>query len=479
MSVRHHKLSGMDISAIGFGQSIAGLLVDGVEATPYTGATLKMDRDRGVVLEIPYIEQDETRQFSHVNDWFMNKTPPTNMYLMTPDGNIGLFGNRWRGHVITGGITLGKVMPGETLLGPCEAPLNKPLILNEVSSRIDGLQAWTRIKSINQAPRIDSTNLIQSIDVNIATVESKSWRQGEATLHFRSEWKTDRPIEGYEGGLNIDDGTVLVSSFPEERPFFEHLVEQRKVAGLLTLLSGGPIHFRQHKVSAKSIVLRALSGDIYHRSPRIPLISADTVREFDMPRPSISDLNWILSDFDQVGVSGLEQWAAGYEKWKRFILPAAGVFGRRGLYLEDVIVSLSYSIEAAGQIIGPRPGEENTYFNRNRPTTSTFVYRCLESLDVDWGPIAPNLCALARAIANTYNSIKHYDRGDFPAPDVQRVIGVVLRFTARLLALYIIDDTGDLLTDYRKERALLRAHNIFEQSDIRFDETGKPTSSTG
>lgn len=468
----------MDIELLGLGQTIAGLLIDGDDATPYTGATLKLEPDRGVVIEIPYFERDDKNQFSHVNDWFMTRTPPKNMYLKTLDGEIGLFGNRWRGHATKGHASLGKVMPGETLLGPCEAPLDEPLVLTEVCSQIDGLQAWTRLKSVSHVSKTDSSNLIRAVDVNIAVAESESWTQGDATLRFQTDWKTKYPEENKEGGLHIDDRTVLVSTFPEERPFADHLVEHRKVADLLSLLSGGPIHFRQHRVSAKSIVFRTIGGSIYQQSPRIPLISAATVREFDAPRPPTTDLNWMLSDFEQVGATGLERWAAGYEKWKRFILPAAGVFGRRGLYFEDVIVSLSSSIEAAGQIMGLRPGEEDTYW-RNRPTTSTYVYRCLEMLGIDWGTTASNFQALARAVANTYNDIKHADRGDFPHPDVQYVVSVVLRYMARLLALHIVDDTGGLLSTFREERALLRLHNILEQSGIKFDESGKPRPALG
>lgn len=463
----------MGIETFATGDSITGLLVDGAELTPYTGATLKMEPARGVIVEIPFIENDSSGQFNHVSDWFMTQSPPANMYLLTPDGNIGLFGNRWKGHAVQNSVTLGKVMPRETVLGPCEASLNETLVLNEVCSQIDGLQAWTQMKSLKHVPHIDSNNLVQDLDVKATTVKSEAWTQGEATLYFHTSWKTAHAAEGFEGGLSINDETILVSAFPDERPFPDHLAEHRKVVSLLTLLSGGPIQFRGHQVSAQSIVLRTLSGEIYARSPRVPLISAYTVRELEMQKPSISDLNWMLADFDSVGTSGLERWAAAFEKWKKFILPSVGVLGRRQPYIEDVITTLSFSIEAAGQIIGVRPEEEQTYY-RGRPTTSTYVFRCLEVLGVDWGALAPDLCALAQAISKVYNGIKHFNSGDFPDPDVQHVISVVLRYTVRLLALYIMDESGKLLTIYRGKRSLLRAHNIFEQSEVRFDAQGNP-----
>jgi hypothetical protein len=49
------RLAVMAVSGLEFGDSLAGLLVDGVEETPYTGATLKMRAGDGVVVEVPYL----------------------------------------------------------------------------------------------------------------------------------------------------------------------------------------------------------------------------------------------------------------------------------------------------------------------------------------------------------------------------------------------------------------------------------------
>src|SRR5699024_9123624 len=180
----------MEIESLEFGQSVAGLLIDGVDDTPYTGATLKLERRRGAVVEIPFIEQDEQNQFSHVSDWCNTTNPPLNMYLETPDGRIGLFGNHWDGHRLSGGVSLGKIRPREVLIGPCEAPLDTPLDLDKVHSRIDGLQVWTGLQSVTHVPSTDSNGFTQSLSVNAERKHSESWRQGDATLHFQSTWKT-------------------------------------------------------------------------------------------------------------------------------------------------------------------------------------------------------------------------------------------------------------------------------------------------
>lgn len=58
----------MAIDSLEFGDSLAGLLVDGVEETPYAGATLKLVSPGGVRVEVPYISYDETGQFRHVQE---------------------------------------------------------------------------------------------------------------------------------------------------------------------------------------------------------------------------------------------------------------------------------------------------------------------------------------------------------------------------------------------------------------------------
>lgn len=282
--------------------------------------------------------------------------------------------------------------------------------------------------------------------------------------------QTSRPEDTVNTGLNIADGTVLVTRFPSPRPFSDHLAEQRKVANLLTLVSGAPINFRQHKVAASSIVTLSVGGTVLAH-PRVPLFSVDTVRDFSQPPPGKDDLKGFLSHFADVGAAGMTRWAREHERWKRFILPAVGVLGRKGAFVEDVIVSLSMSIEAAGQIIGARAGEEETH-HRGKATTATNVYRCLHALGVEWGDFATDNVALARAVAKAYNDIKHFDRGEFPEPDVSHLVSVIARYIVRLLALYIIDESGVLLADLRRERALWRLHRLREGYGITFGKDG-------
>lgn len=456
-----------------FGESVAGLLVDGVDGTPYTGATLRLERERGVIVEVPYIHYDETGQFTHVDEWFQTQTPPQNLILTTPSGWVGLYGIRWHGTSVRAGVSLGKLRPSETLLGRYEGPLDEPFRVREARSEIDGLREWTRFYGIDSEPETDENGLTQGLVVRVRSGGETTWQQGEATMKLVTQWRTDHPEEDPHGGLNIAESVVLTSSFPTSRPFTDHLAEQRKVVSLVTLLAGRPVHFRRHQVADEMIVMRSMGNTILSR-PREDLISRHTVREFEQPRPKRDDFDELLARLPEIGEAGLSTWAERYEAWRRFILPAVGVLGRQGAFAEDIIISTSMSIEAAGQIIGVREGEEPTYKRDGGTTTATNVYRCLHLLDVKWGEIAPDHISLARAVANTYNDIKHFDRGEFPDAPVSLLISIITRMIVRLLALHILDDSGALLTEHREERAMWRVQQWSETYRLTFNERGKP-----
>ena len=459
-----------------FGQSIAGLLVDGVDGTPYTGATLRLEPERGVIVEVPYIHRDETGQFTHVDEWFRTQTPPQNLVLTTPSGWVGLYGIRWQGTSVRSGVSLGQLRPSETLLGRYEGPLDQPFVIREARSEIDGLREWTRFFGIDSEPETDENGLTQGLHVHVRSGGEASWQQGEATMKLVTQWHTDHPEGDPHGGLNIAEKVVLTSTFTTPRPFADHLNEQRKVISLVTLLAGRPVHFRKHQVTDELIVNRS-AGNTILSHPRKDLISSHTVREYEQPQATRRDFDELLARLPEIGERGLTAWATQYEPWRRFILPAVGVLGRRGAFTEDVIISTSMSLEAAGQIIGVRDGEEPTYTKYGKTTTATNVYRCLQLLDVKWGSIAPDHVSLAKAVANTYNDIKHFDRGEFPDASVSRVISTITRMIVRLLTLHIIDESGQLLKNYREDGAMWRVQRYSEVYHLTFNERGKPVFS--
>lgn len=464
----------MGITSLTPGQSYVGLLIDGVTGTPYTGATLRME-DRGPVVDVPYIYRDETGQFAHVDEWFQTQTPPKNLILHTPDGVIGLYGIRWRGHSVRSGVSLGQLTPSETLLGRYEGPLGEPFKVAEARSVVDGLRQWTRLYGITSDREVGEDGS-EGLVVRVTTGVESTWQQGEATMSLVSDWRTAAPEIDPHGGLNISAQPVLVSRFPEPRPLNDHVAEQRKVVHLLTLISGSPIHFREHRVGDEQIVVRSVGGTVLGR-PKVEVISSHTVQGYAQPRPKKSALDRMLTRFSDAGEAGMLRWNEQYEPWRKFILPAVGDFGRAGSFVEDTIISMSMSLEAAGKIIGERPGEDATY-ERDRPITATQVYRCLDVIGVSWGEIGSN-AGIARGIARTYNSIKHFNGGEYPDPTVSYLVSGIAKMIVRLMTLHLLDESGSLLAQYREVGAMRDLEDRAVRYRLAFDSRGDTVSTGG
>lgn len=439
------------VEQLGVGQSLAGLLVDGVQGTSYVGANLRLHETRGLLIEIPFEAYDETGQFTHVRKWFDSHTPPENLLFRSTDGPILLFGLRWSGHSYPSGLAagLGTIRVGEAVLNSRDGALTDPLLVKQLRSWLDRLNQWTGLTTVSKEVTSDPDGRVsraRRYTVIVESVEAVTWQQDDATLALETTWRSAEENDHLGRRHVIADDVVLESSFPEARSFDDHLVEQRKVANLLVLLYGSQVSFRRHRLRDERFVERFSSGETID-TPFVDVISGRTVRDWAQPMPASTERP--IAFLTQIGPDGLATWAANYDPWKRFVLPAANAFGRRDVLVEETVMSTSTSLEAAGQLIGIRDNEETTYGRNGRPTTATHVYRCLHLLGITWPEHIDGIEGLARAIADNYNTIKHADRGGFPDARHSILVSHINRWIVRLLALHLTGKGDDLLKDYR------------------------------
>ncbi len=462
----------MALESLNFKSSVLGLLIDGDPETPYLAGRLDMVKPQGAIVEIPYLHHGNTDQFAAVRAWFSTRTPPKNMVLKTSEGDISLYDVEWSSHAVkTGqGISTGRVRPREVVLGRRDGDLSEPLLIAEVRSKIDGLRELSGFTAVSRDRERDSDGKMQKLIVEVQSVASIEWRQGDATMMLQTDWRTAGPEAPEDPSFGIFDSVVLDSRFSAPVGFAEHLAEQRKVVQLLILLFDGPIRFRQHRVRDASFSVRVGPNRPLHH-PFLELISRSTVADFAEEYPSEASLQQPLVYLGQVGEEGLARWGKAHAEWRRFILPAAGVLGRKGAFIEDQVASLSMALEAASGIIGKRQGEETTYRGKSR-TSATNFYRCLHLIDSDWGERVVDLVGLSRACADTYNGIKHFDRGEFPDAEQSYVISLVLRHMVRMLSLHLLDPSGALLRGMREESSPWRIRQLLEDFELKILEDG-------
>jgi hypothetical protein len=463
----------MAIEKLTLGDRLTGHLVDGIPGTPYQAAILELSEQYGVRVEVPYVSYDEAGQFKHVQEWFRDEAAPTNLVLHTADGPVSFFGNRWTGHSENMGrnVSLGKLSPAETVLSLRDGDLADELRVQTVRSRLDGLNEWTRLTATTDEHETDEEHRVQAVTYRLCSPEEVNWRDGKATLSLRAEWTVAEHTDGYNRAVEFSDNVVLESRFDDgPRSFFDHFVAQRKIASLLVFLYGSQISFREHKVQDERFASRLMGGKVYNH-PFVELISDRTVRERFTPVPSRKELGRAIAHLQQIGPDGLAEWSEQYDAWSRFILPSAGVLSRKRAYIEDRVISTSMSLEAAGTMIGERPGEKETY-GRDRPSTATNIYRCLDLLQITWGKYVASNVGLARAIANNYNDVKHADRGDFPNSEHTYLVSSTNSLLVRLLALDLTGKGDELLEPYRKGDELWDLQQRFDSVGVRVTEKG-------
>lgn len=428
----------MAVEPFEFGDAMVGLIADGIRDTPYVSGVLTYDEKKGVRVEVPYHPDPSIEQYSTERGWFSGEELPTNVEVKLQKGEVSLFDchrSRTTENIMRGWAT-GEIAAHEVVLRGRDGEQSDQLTVKQVRSHIDGLSEWTRFSSVKQTHETDDNAMIKKLTIEVETVDTLSWKHGDATLTLTSHWIAGSPDEGTQ----IQDSIVLESEFDEPRPFADHIAEQRKVVQLMSLLFGCGIRFRRHLIRDERFPFRMGDGSTLYL-PYVETYSDSTRRDISEPKPTRAQLTNVIARVQTLGVEGLERWGAINEDWNRVILPMVGVLGRLA-FVEDVVVNAAMSLEAAGQILGVVEGEEKSY-HRGNPTTATWMYRCVYSLRLDWSGIAESPMAVGRGIANFYNDIKHYGRGEFPDPEETYLIRIVAAVVVRLTVMNAVDSTGE------------------------------------
>ena len=461
-----------------FGDSITGLLVDCENDSFYVGATLRLTHDEGVVVEVPYVLDGEVQNFARVRKWFENREIPSALVLLTTNGAIGLYENRWRSYNEAFGYSvasIGRFCPSYSVLGVTLRGSLESLAVGEIASWFDGLNVWSPVSALSENPIMDERGCAESLEIKTGSNQIATWSQGGARMELRTTWEGRSTQDGYKQRIFVDGNVSLVSKFESgAKAAADHLYEHQKFKDFMTFIFGRQLSFRRHCLRDENVSARFVSGsDVTHISS-VEFVSADTVREKVEPIPDMKGLRYPIASLGEIGVEGLERWANLYDEWERFILPSANVLGRKGGIVEDSIISTCMSIEAAASKLESVEGEECVGARRGQCNVpiAVCVYRCLTVLDVRWPDQIESVEGLSRAIAAVYNSIKHASRGSFPDGVRVRVVSKINEMIVRLLAVYVAGAGDAVFPRYRQSMELLSIAQILSAYDCRIRDDG-------
>ncbi|MEU3494471.1 hypothetical protein ABZ747_13405 [Kitasatospora cineracea] len=414
------------------GEIVSGILVDGLDGTPYVPASLIYDVESGVRVEVPYLHSPIADQFAQCASWFTGNSLPGNLLLLSPEGPISLFECRPSGHrfALPSGAAVGKIRPAYAVMKERDGDLHSPFAVECFESEIDGALEWSRMTAISTVHGVDENGRLNSFLMEVKSPDVVSWEQGNATMELHFDWSTSAP----KGNFAVTERVVLRSSFGEGMPPEDHLREHRKVASLLAMCFGYPVVARRYRVRDSRFTERSLDGTSMG-NPFVDVVVNRAHRDSLQPKPKREDLQLPFSDLQEIKAAGLKQWSDNYDKWARFILPSVSALGRRGAVIENIVVNSCMGLEAAGSIFGFTDGEEVTRQSNGRETVSTYIFRCIVKSEVDIQGISTCAAGLARALANNYNTIKHYDRGQFPDATQTHLLGIISLIISRAISV--------------------------------------------
>ncbi|MFD7841168.1 hypothetical protein [Streptomyces sp. NPDC059761] len=453
---------------LSFGDSLAGLLIDGKDHTPFIAATLTYTESRGIKVEVPYVHGAQTDQFSEPDTWFDTAAPPRNLGFVTRGGIISLFGCRYSGHSMAfgHGYSVGVITPESVVLKSNGGDFDSELKVLRLKSEIDGIAEWSKLQSLRYTPEADESGRLTKFTLTAESPEKFRWIQGGATLTIANNWETFQSGPG----ISVSEWGSLESEFSEPRTIGEHLNEQRKIIALLTLVFGCAIRFRRHDVYDERFAERDLSGRLIGHS-YYSLVSAKTFRDNALPKLEKRASLDVIASMDAIGIGGLLGWNSVHEKWKRAINPAVSALSRSGAEVETLAVNAAISLEAAGSLIGPMDGEPGAR-NGGKPTMAAFVFRCLASSGIDFSRVSENIAGLARAISTNYNTIKHFDRGEFPRASETYFASEVSLLTIRVLVANLAKFGSVDTPHFAARRKLDDLESICRLHDLFVDSSG-------
>lgn len=275
--------------------------------------------------------------------------------------------------------------------------------INAMQSRIEGLEEWIPISSIeHEYVREDDSSLS-----SIFTVKRQEPVAISRALNAQIRPAYSFMASSVPGQTRLADEMRVKTSARRARPWREHLDIHRGVRDLLVVTGWRDFGTWDVSVSRHDDPERALAGNaLGERWAR--------VSTYAMPKPAGNEQsNRFLFRFDDIGVAGVSRWLRLRHRHRRAVAGMIHSVGMPGVALETAVSEAGAALEYLGY------GIANELQEKPGQRLSTHLRRVAEQSKCDMGI---DLDTWPTRFADAYNTVKHPDRPEWDTLELHNVL---------------------------------------------------------
>ena len=295
----------------------------------------------------------------------------------------------------------------------------------------------------------------------VEATESETWRYGGFTyvIHASAAWTARDGIR-----FEVTDASpYLQTSTSRGATLNDHLNAQRPIRALLVLLHGQKVAWRSHQVQDDEFPTWMMSGKA--ETPQFVEAQVDaTVEQHRSPKPASGALRFPAAYLADLGTRGLRKWCKLYadEDLQRAVDPAVEVIDGATRFVEPQLMMLAISLDRFGYFHHGDQGRRGMWQN---------ILRCLNEADLDW-PEVGGREAIAKAIANINNDLKHPDRPTHPRFVEIWCMNQLATVIARAQILSLVGVKASVRDAFRRSSDVREAGEAFRRNKVAIDGDG-------
>lgn len=436
------------------------------DTVPDQAATLRFNERRGAELLVPYFEDyeetDSNPQYRRTDKWFDWNHPQLPKTLVFEDnrGWVTLVGARVAG---TSGANrlIGRVV-AEAAIFERPREYKTTYLCNEFISTIDGLQDFAQFTPIQLQHESHEEPARIVTTVTIDTYESVDWEFNgfRYTLQSNVDWNA---VDGRE--FNTRDSSPYLSTISESgATLTDHLLAQRSVRALLSLVYGRRISWRSHKVRDDQFPLWMLDGSDAGAHSVDVLVSRSVEQHRD-PKPERGDFIFAMFRLLDIGTNGMVKWTELFsdESFMQAVQPAVEVINGASRFLEPQLMTLAISLDRFGYY---------RFGDQKRRSMPDHITKCLEAANLDFPQIG-SVEGIAKAISNVNNDLKHPDREKYPGAVVLSGVKELAKIIVRAQLFDLLDAPDQRKTEFLAANDVQNVIGIFEQAKLTVNDAGE------